>query len=187
MSENLKDKIELYFNVLTRIDSNIEIADLKATTSLNLMIAVMAVESAVIGGYLGSLGKFSVETLNGVNILIVILLIFNIFLFFQWYSASMNVLRPNLSVTKDSQDNYQSFIFFKSIHSMNLNDFITKAKSNTAEDDLSDLLKQIHIVSKIIDDKYENYKKINKWVVSTITIFLIILMLVFSQFQGVGK
>ena len=95
MSENLKEKIEFYFNILTRIDSNIEIADLKATTSLNLLIAVMAVESAVIGGYLGSLGKFSIETLNGVNVLIVIILIFNILLFFQWYSVSMNVLRPN--------------------------------------------------------------------------------------------
>ncbi len=177
-------KIEFYFNVLSRIDNNILIADGKALSSLQHLFAIITMFTSAIGIFLIQKDNFSINNLTGMQLFIVLMIILNIFLFINWYLACMKVIQPNTSNTKERSDDYVSVIFFNSINAMKLNEYVNKSKSLSKEDELDDLLKQIHIVSKIIDDKYKNFKKVQKWVLSSVVIFLFIILLMLSQFTG---
>lgn len=178
---NTKDKINFYFNVLTRLDANIATADAKSNSSLTYLFAILTFLVGIVGSYIGSLEKLSIECLNGMDAFIIIVVIIDIFLFVMWYSACIEVINPNLQTTENENDNYQSVIFFKSIRSLEMQDFISYTRELNEQEQLSDLLKQIHIVSVIVDKKYENFIKIHKWVVMTTFVFLFILLLILSQ------
>ncbi len=178
---SVKGKIDFYLSVLTRIDGNIAIADEKANSSLTHLFALLTILVGVVGGYIGSLKNFSISCLSGINKFILILVIFDALFFLMWYIACMKVISPDLRTTKNKQDNYDSTIFFKSINSLELEKFLELTERLNERDILTDLLKQIHIVSSIVDEKYKNFREINKWIVMTTIVFLFILLLILSQ------
>lgn len=172
-------KIDFYFNVLSRLDQYIQLADSKANTYQAILASILTAVTALFSwGVSIKLPNTVVLSFSSSQTLMIISYVFFLMFCIIWYSAITKVINPNLRRINENEVvnlDYISTIFFKDINSFRTHqNFIEKSISITEEQSLTDLLIQIHIVSSIVSLKYENYLKIRKWMTLTVINSLIL-------------
>lgn len=179
-------KIEYYFKVLSRLDQYIQLADSKATIYQAILASVLTAVTALFSWGLSiKLPNTAILSFSFSQTLMIISYIFFLMFCILWYSAITKVVNPDTSRTNENQiidTNYVSTIFFEDIKGFNTHkEFIDRSVNLSEEQSLADLLIQIHVVSRIVSTKYDNYKKIRKWmtiaVINSLVLAIIIIQI----------
>ncbi|WP_447500595.1 hypothetical protein [Acinetobacter oleivorans] len=179
-----KEKIEFYFKVLSRYDQYIQLANSKASNHLTLLSSLLVAVTALMGWGLDVENIKSIE-FKPLTCFLVGTYIFFLLFSFGWYKSCMKVLHPNRKNSKEIKniiDEQQlSTIFYKDVDSyLSLDNYKIKVNKYTEEESLDDLLNQVHVMAHITNKKFDDYELLNKWVswviVSSLLIFLIIIV-----------
>ncbi|MHA3063962.1 hypothetical protein [Acinetobacter sp. ANC 4641] len=184
VDEKIQQKIDFYFNVLDRYDHYIELADTKAGNHLTLLGTLLVAVTAVFswGVIIPETGKHFVLGCNLQTGLIFLFLFFLVSCWY-WYCICNSVLKPNTKPVKDDATAQQtnratSTIFFGDVEEIKLDEFEKIVLDEMDEGKLlKDLVGQVHVVAHITKVKFENYSKINRAVLASVLVSILILVI----------
>lgn len=171
------DRYDFYFRVLERYDQYINLANTKASNHITLLGSLAVAATALVGWGL-NLDTTKKIDLNSVQVLLIISFIAYIFCSINWYLRCMAVIQPNTKGSKGTSSQLTSSIFFSDVDSFkNPIDFNNLVNSRSDAEHFKDLINQIHVMAHITNQKFIDYKKVNKWVILSFIFLLVILLI----------
>lgn len=171
------DKIEFYFKVLARYDLYVQLANTKASNQITFLSSILVAITTLVGWGI---------SFNNVDILgCLIIVLYGIFLFCcgEWYVHCMNVIQPNRKRSKSESDveideDELSTIFYSDVAKFkNLESIKNKVEKKDEESHLDDLINQVYIMASVTEKKFDDYEKIQPWLMSAVVLGIFILLL----------
>lgn len=155
---DVKDKIDFYFNVLTRYDEQINLAHTKAT-NIATFIVTFAIAMA---GFIGWAINF--DQYKDIFTMILILGIIAIACIVQVYLLCMKVIKPKTIKSKVNNCIGASTIFYGDVDNLDCATYVESVKNIQADELLKDLSQQVHVVAHVTNDKFSYFGAIYQWV-----------------------
>lgn len=173
------DKIEFYFNVLARYDLYVQLANTKASNQITFLSSILVAITALVGWGI---------TFTNMDILgCMIIVLYGVFLYCcgEWYMHCMNVIQPNRKRSKsDSNSDVKinedelSTIFYSDVAKFkDLQSIKDKVEAKDEQSHLDDLINQVYIMASVTEKKFDDYQKIQPWLISAVVISIFILLL----------
>lgn len=170
------DKFDYYFRVLERYDQYINLANTKASNHITLLGTLAIAATALVGWGL-NLDTTRNFIPNGAQTFLILTFIVYIICSLYWYLTCMAVIQPNTKGSKGSGIQIKSSIFYGDVDTFsNFNDFKLLVDSRSEQEHFEDLINQIHVMAHITNQKFLDYKKVNKWVGISFVLLLVILL-----------
>jgi len=171
------DKCDFYFRVLERYDQYINLANTKASNHITLLASFAVAVTALVGWGL-NLDTSQKLVVNGWQAVLIIVFIAYIGCSIKWYLNCMAVIQPNTICSKDNSATLISTIFYGDVDTLKTaSDFKVIVDSRTEKEHLEDLINQVHVMAHITNQKFIDYKKVNKWVRISFILLLVILLI----------
>lgn len=171
------DKIEFYFKVLARYDLYVQLANTKASNQITFLSSILVAITALVGWGI---------SFNNMDILgCLTIVLYGIFLYCcgEWYMHCMNVIQPNRKRSKiDSalgvDEDELSTIFYSDVAKFkDLQSIKNKVEAKDEQSHLDDLINQVYIMASVTEKKFDDYEKIQPWLISAVVISIFILLL----------
>ncbi|MEI7847120.1 MAG: Pycsar system effector family protein [Chloroflexota bacterium] len=141
------NKKEYYLAVLNRIDGMLSFAE----TKISFMLAYMGVLLATLGSQADGIKSLLQSTNRGViTTTLILLALIIVLLFCELYYLS-KVLFPRLKFSKRT-----SMVYFSDISKLPEDKYLESMKKMKEEEIEVDLLSQIHAISYVTNEKFEN-------------------------------
>lgn len=141
----MKEKIEIQTKNYEWLLSSINSADIKAGYLIGLDLAILGLFASNYGDLIPESFSF------GCWLIIIMLIIFASTFIISLFSA-VSVIIPRINKVK------KSIFYFRSINTLEDDEYNNQVISMTYDDLLSDLNSQISIISKIAESKFKNVK-----------------------------
>lgn len=171
------DKFDYYFRVLERYDQYINLANTKASNHITLLGTFAIAATALVGWGL-NLDTTQNYIPNSAQMFLILTFIAYITCSFFWYSTCMGVIQPNTKGSRGASSQLTSSIFFGDVDTFEYsNDFKSLVNSRSEQEHFEDLINQIHVMAHITNQKFIDYKKVNKWVRISFILLLAILLI----------
>lgn len=169
------DKIDFYFKVLARYDQYIQLANTKASNHITLLASILAANTALVGW------GINIENVTLCTVIIGFLYVLFLYRCFEWYSSCMKVIDPNRKRNSDDSANKNdddlSSIFYSDISKFcNFEDFKSQVHQRNENQHLDDLIHQVFIMAKITEKKFDDYQSVNKHVIHSVMLSILILL-----------
>ena len=155
---DVKEKIDFYFNVLTRYDEYINLAHTKAT-NIATFIVTFAIAMA---GFIGWSVDF--DKYKCIYTLIILLGVMFLGCVIRVYLLCMSVIKPNTINAKENNHIGESTIFYGDVDRLDCTSYVAKINVIQANQILEDLSQQVHVVAHVTNDKFSHFGKIYWWV-----------------------
>ena len=173
------DKIEFYFKVLARYDLYVQLANTKASNQITFLSSILVAITALVG--------WGIAFTNMDILGCMIIVLYGVFLYCcgEWYMHCMNVIQPNRKRSKsDSNSDVKinedelSTIFYSDVAKFkDLQSIKDKVEAKDEQSHLDDLINQVYIMASVTEKKFDNYQKIQPWLISAVVISIFILLL----------
>lgn len=170
------DKIDFYFKVLARYDLYVQLANTKASNQITFLSSILVAITALVGWGV---------SFNNMNILgIIIIVLYGIFLYCcgEWYVHCMNIIQPNRKRSTNDSDveideDDLSTIFYSDVAKFNdIHRIKTKILTKDDQSHLDDLINQVYIMANVTEKKFNDYEKIQPWLMSAVVLSIFILL-----------
>lgn len=170
------ERFDFYFKVLARYDQYINLANTKASNHITLLGTLSIAATALVGWGL-NLDTSQQFVLDNTQTFLVLIFIAYIGCSIEWYLCCMAVIHPNTKGYKGNSVPITSSIFYGDVDTFeNPNELKIMVDSRTEEKHFEDLINQIHVMAHITNQKFIDYKKVNKWVICSFVLLLAILL-----------
>lgn len=171
------DKIEFYFKVLARYDLYVQLANTKASNQITFLSSILVAITALVGWGI---------SFNNMDILgCLTIVLYGIFLYCcgEWYMHCMNVIQPNRKRSKidsalEVDEDELSTIFYSDVAKFkDLQSIKNKVEAKDQQSHLDDLINQVYIMASVTEKKFDDYEKIQPWLISAVVLSIFILLL----------
>jgi hypothetical protein len=172
------DKIEFYFKVLARYDLYVQLANTKASNLITFLSSILVAITALVGW------GVSFNNMDILDCLIIVLYMIFLFCCVEWYIHCMNVIQPNRKRSKvesalaeDDEDELSTIFYSDVAKFKDLQSIKNKVNAKDGQSHLDDLINQVYIMASVTEKKFDEYEKIQPWLISAVVLSLFILLL----------
>lgn len=175
------DKFDFYFRVLERYDQYVQLANTKASNHITLLCSILVAVTALVAWGI-DIEKLKNADIGLINSLVFFLYLLFLYLCYEWYSHCMNVIKPNRNRnstnTPATDENELSTIFYSDVAKFSSFPNFKNLIINKQDDaHLEDLLHQVLTMAKVTEKKFDDYHKVNGWVLKSVVVSILILFL----------